>query len=183
MIRSNPTYSALVVAVFAACGGPPPSPPVDAGAPRTTCPEGSSCDDRNPCTEGDVCRDDRCVGTARQCEAPDGCTLAAACDPATGECRSLTLADGTACNDDDACTTGDSCNAGRCAGEAVVCDGPTTCNTEGMCDPLTGQCTGQVPVQDGVSCDDQITCTVMDVCQGGACSGVADPVGAPCDDG
>ncbi len=39
------------------------------------------------------------------------------------------------------------------------------------------------PGTDGLACDDQNPCTITDVCQSGACTGVTVPDATPCDDG
>lgn len=64
--------------------------------------DGAACDDRSPCTTGDVCAARLCVGT-----------------PAS---------DGTACTDDRPCTTNDACQAGVCVGGRLPrahCQRPT----------------------------------------------------------
>jgi secreted trypsin-like serine protease len=60
----------------------------DAGPVPST--DGAGCDDRSPCTTGDVC--------------------------AARVCTGVPAADGTACTDDRPCTTNDTCQAGVCVG-------------------------------------------------------------------
>src|SRR5207253_114352 len=49
--------------------------------------DGTPCDDRNACTETDVCALGTCVGTDPVvCTASDPCHAAGTCDPATGAC-------------------------------------------------------------------------------------------------
>ena len=56
-------------------------------------PDGSSCDDSNPCTQIDTCRSGVCVGSVPvQCAPPDQCRLAGVCDTATGGCAARTQA-------------------------------------------------------------------------------------------
>ncbi len=55
--------------------------------------DGSVCDDGNPCTTGDQCQGEICVGAP----SPDGLT----------------------CDDGDGCTWGDACQAGTCVGSAT----------------------------------------------------------------
>jgi hypothetical protein len=52
------------------------------------------------------------------------------CDPATGECASMPMPDGSACDDGDACTAGDACSGGECVpGELdpEACADPVQC--------------------------------------------------------
>ncbi len=95
----------------------------------TAAPDGTSCDDLDPCTatatcQGGVCvaasESDACVGT--------GCTTAMACDPSDATCYPVDpLPDGTACDDGDPCTLADSCHEGMCVTD--------------VCEPSQGVCT------------------------------------------
>ena len=133
-------------------------------------PDGSACDDGDPCTTGDACGTGVCGGAAVDCgELADYC-LTGACDPATGECVTAALQDGTACDDTDPCTAGDTCLAGVCAGVALDCgelDGPCAL---GGCDVASGSCV-VAALADGVACDDEDLCTTGDACTDGACGG------------
>ena len=51
----------------------------------------------------------------------DPCNIGA-CDPATGACEVVALADLTACNDGHACTSNDACASGLCAGELICAE-------------------------------------------------------------
>lgn len=128
--------------------------------------DGTSCDDGNACTSGDLCAGGACTGTVVSCPGTDGCH-AATCDPAGG-CRVTTLPDGTVCDDGNGCTTADQCTAGSCAGVSLMCDAlDDACNT-GACDATTGTCIRN-PRVDGTSCDvDADDCTI-DACRAGAC--------------
>jgi len=77
--------------------------------PNNTAP----CDDGNPCTTADTCRDGACVaGPPLDCDDANPCTDDL-CDPRTG-CRH---GDNSApCNDGNACTTADVCHGGTCVG-------------------------------------------------------------------
>jgi hypothetical protein len=106
-------------------------------------PNGTACNDGNPCTANDVCNNGVCAGTK--------------------------VADGTACNDGNNCTTGDHCQAGVCTGGTpVVCTALDQCHTAGTCDPRTGACSNPT-APNGTACttDDGSS----GVCRGGACSG------------
>lgn len=80
------------------------------------------------------------------------------------------------CSDGNACTVGDSCSAGSChSGSAPDCSNAgDQCNTA-SCDPsgLEGNCSIQTPRPNGTTCNDDLFCTVNDVCTGGVCSGDA----------
>jgi hypothetical protein len=98
--------------------------------------DGTTCNDGNSNTVGDVCTNgvcagvDHCIGVT--CPSPAQCHTAV-CDHATGSCSNPVAPDATQCDDGSACTTGDACLAGTCVGTPVVCDSST-------CDPSTGLC-------------------------------------------
>ncbi len=108
------------------------------GCVQTPRPDGARCAD-DPCG---ACRGGACVAGGVACPAVDDPCLAAACDPETGACAAVPVADDTpcgdaacgfsfcrdgvcttddappaACDDGDACTTDDACVAGRCVGQ------------------------------------------------------------------
>ncbi len=123
-------------------------------------PEGTLCQDGNPCTENDVCIAGICnAGGAKTCDDGKVCTTDY-CDTNTGIC----VNDAAICNDGNPCTA-DSCDdTGACENEALVCDDSNLCTTDycsasqggcvfqptdcsnpdpclmGVCDPLTGDC-------------------------------------------
>ncbi|MBI4717246.1 MAG: hypothetical protein HY763_05540 [Planctomycetes bacterium] len=82
-------------------------------------PDGSPCDDGNPCT-GDSCFQGTCYGTAAAveglpCDDGNFCTANDGCH--TGQCvGDAGLADGTPCNDGSVCTGNDHCSGGACTG-------------------------------------------------------------------
>ncbi len=137
-------------------------------------PDGTGCDDGDACTRSDSCRAGVCTGAEPVvCQPLDQCHAAGRCDPATGDCSTPELAEGTACDDGDACTRSDSCRAGVCTGaEPVVCEAIDQCHAAGDCDSATGRCS-QPAVADGTGCDDGEPCTGDDACNGGACVGQA----------
>jgi len=173
----------------------------DASRPEAPCvfrPATNACDDHDACTLSDQCRDRLCVGTPIACADDNACT-ADACDPATGACRFVPLADGAPCDDRDACTTLDRCQAGACRGLERACDdgldctfdtcdagacahlpAPGTCLTSGGCipvgaSPVDDPCRVCVatdrlaPVADGLACADDGVACTSDRCEGGAC--------------
>lgn len=134
-------------------------------------PDGSGCDDEDPCTTGDSCSNGACRGQPIICNSPppntckDANTLTVS--PATGICQ------GGACQYD---TTDVGCNMGC---ENGVCKGDpcqnVTCNQPpGPCFKSEGFCTGgscNYLYDDGKICDDNDDCTDFDKCLGGSCLG------------
>jgi hypothetical protein len=89
-IITQPNEAQVTLTTIGAGSAPPPSN------------DGATCDDRSPCTTGDVCTARHCAGSA--------------------------AADGTACSDDRPCTTSDACQAGVCVGGRLPrthCQRPT----------------------------------------------------------
>lgn len=123
---------------------------VDACAP-TGCshasqPDGTACNDGFVDTLDDQCLAGECVGSAPEC------TDRLACD------------DGNVCNGLESCG-----NDGTClAGAPLRCGAATACE-DSLCDPELG-CLRR-PRPDGTPCDDGLTSTRNDRCQGGACVG------------
>ncbi len=158
----------------------------------------ATCNDGDPCTLADVCKNGGCAGTAVLCEDGDPCTsdtcikgfgcvaLAAAastCDDGnvctTDSCvPKLGCVHGYApgsCDDGSACTGSDACKDGKCVGVVLTCDDGVTCSAD-SCDPTAG--CQHTPVGDGGTCSDGNACTGQDACKGGKCVGVA----LSCDD-
>lgn len=110
-------------------------------------PDGTSCNDRNACTSGDICLAGVCGGGAQiPCTTENPC-LVASCDPGQG-CVTRSKATGSACDDGNACTGSDACDGGgHClSGTPVV-----TCNPCLRCNPATGVCEPD-PAQIGLAC-------------------------------
>jgi hypothetical protein len=141
--------------------------------------DGTTCDDKDPCTLSDACQSGLCAGVAKTCTAKDTCHLAGTCDAKTGTCSDPLKADGALCDDGDGCTLTDSCAAGSCVGSnPVTCVAADQCHLAGTCDAKTGTCDD--PTQpDGLTCDDQNACTQNDACLAGVCSGSAITCPAP----
>ncbi|MCB9728429.1 MAG: hypothetical protein H6746_08125 [Deltaproteobacteria bacterium] len=133
-----------------------------------------SCDDGDACTVDGCSPATGCVHEAKVCAAALlGPCEAATCDPATGACSIVALADGSACDDGDPCTEADACADGQCLGEALACDDGEACTADG-CEG--GAC---VHVPAAGPCDDGDPCTTADVCSAAGCAG--QPLA--CDDG
>ncbi|MBM4394083.1 MAG: hypothetical protein FJ087_00155 [Deltaproteobacteria bacterium] len=134
------------------------------------------CDDHDPCTRGEGCRDGACSGGAAvSCDDGDPCTDDL-CRPGEG-CEHLPAHNVAKCDDGDPCTGGDVCTGAGCAGTWVVdCDDHAYCTID-RCDPGVGCVHEPRPTGDG--CDDSDECTSDDRCADGRCAGTA----VDCDDG
>lgn len=140
--------------------------------PCSSKPEGTVCDDGNPCTISDRCTSGVCAGTPVSCSSSNSCTTGGTCDAATGLCTGGTSkAEGASCDDGDSCTTADRCHFGVCGGTAKTCAAADGCHQASTCDSATGQCTGGSSKADGTSCDDGNSCTTADRCSSGVCRG------------
>eukprot|EP01065_Artemidia_motanka_P008951 TRINITY_DN1454_c0_g2_i3.p1 TRINITY_DN1454_c0_g2~~TRINITY_DN1454_c0_g2_i3.p1 ORF type:complete len:4987 (+),score=1087.78 TRINITY_DN1454_c0_g2_i3:1191-14963(+) len=151
--------------------------------------DGASCDDLNPNTTSDACRQGVCVGLPRCASVTCDSTAAAQCQstpyclPSTGSCTSDPLADGQACDDGNANTFNDTCTSGRCGGR-VVCGGQVCAAASEPCQSTV--CAGSqcvvVAAADGASCSDGDAATLGDSCSAGVCVGVARCAGVTCVD-
>lgn len=150
--------------------------------------DGTGCDDNMLCTSLDVCTDGICNGTDN-CEpgticVGDICTIGPACitnaecddaNPCTDDICSVGTCINTnntaSCDDGNACTLNDACSLGACqAGTPVVCMALDQCHQAGVCDPDTG-CSNPI-LPENTPCNDMITCTSLDACHSGICSGI-----------
>ncbi len=182
----------------AACGGA--ERPVGPVASCAAAPDGTACNDGNPCTANDrctagvcggpalpdgtacigrggcipagECAAGQCVGAERPCPAPAGPCETNACDEQTGQCAAAPLPDGTACVDGNPCTTDDACTTGVCRGTPLVCPA-VACQGPATCDPTSGACAGP-PLAAGTACDDGDPCTAGETCTAGVCGGGAE---------
>jgi hypothetical protein len=109
---------------------------------------GSTCNDGDPGTIGDVCSAGICWGVVPECTA------------------------NTECSDQDACNGTERCIDNSCvAGVPLICPAPSQC-TVGICQ--AGAC-GSTPVVDGLACNDGNSSTTADRCQSGICIGQQSP--------
>ena len=122
-----------------------------------------------------------CVGSGgtKTClPSTNPCKIALGCDPQTGTCIEVNRPDGTECIQDqnNLCTQGSTCDAGVCQpGIAVVCPAgnATACTGQGVCNPLTGNCsTPSAP--DNTLCGD-----VQNACQADRCNNSICVIGLP----
>jgi RHS repeat-associated protein len=152
-------------------------------APSSGCPapvaksDGTACNDNNACTQTDTCIAGGCTGSNPvTCQAADQCHTGGACNPSTGACSNVNIADGTPCNDGNACTNGETCQGGTCeGGEPIACVAQDECHSAGFCDSTSGTCANQVPQPDGTPCSGGICMSA--VCQEvSAASAVPTPI-------
>ena len=130
------------------------------------------CDDGNPCTGGDTCKNGQCKGGAPTlCDDKNPCT-ADICEPSLPEGCTAVAVEGGACTDGDACTGGDTCSGGACLGQKAGCDDANPC-TKDSCDSAKG-CVNLA--DDGTGCDDNNPCTSNELCNKGQCKGGAPKV-------
>jgi hypothetical protein len=115
-------------------------------------PDGTICDDSNPCIQSKTCQQGACIGTfapdGTSCDDGNPCTGPDVCY--SGLCKRSPSADGTACNTGNACVQNSTCQSAQCAGTISP---------------------------DGAPCDDGNPCTSADACSSGVCSGT--PVPSP----
>ncbi|MCO4761019.1 MAG: hypothetical protein KC502_05910 [Myxococcales bacterium] len=127
---------------------------------------GIPCNDSNPCTTGETCKDESCKGAATKCDDGNPCTTDT-CNSAKGGCVHAKNSD--VCTDGNKCTEKDSCKDGSCVGLAisvtVTCDDSDMC-TKDSCSPSKG-CL-HAPLS-SVKCDDGNDCTKNDICDQGKC--------------
>ena len=127
----------------------------------------TACDDGQPCTLGDVCKQGACTS---------GPTLVCPC-AVDSDCGKFE--DGDLCNGTLRCDTSGKVPA--CVlnlASVVTCTDDGLACTESTCDPTLGKCVS-VPVADGTACQDGDPCTGPDTCKKAGCSGKK----LNCDDG
>jgi hypothetical protein len=116
-------------------------------------PDGSLCDDDDPCTRRDLCQSGFCAGGEEACGCQD-------------------REDGAPCDDQNPCTLDDTCADEVCAGAPMDCHDLDEGCRVGRCDPASGAC-AEVLAEDGAPCDDGDPCSEGDACEDGACVGAA----------
>ena len=135
-------------------------------------PNGTSCSDRDACTEPDTCTSGLCGGPARNCDdsnvcTDDGCISQTGCTHTnnTAQCAAATCV-GLVYYGARYCSSG-SCGSGT----QQNCDDGNPCTTD-TCDPVAG-CQHSFNT---APCDDGNGCTTNDTCENGVCKGGPPPV-------
>ena len=121
-------------------------------------PNGSACEDGDPCTVAEQCQKGECVAKANVCK----CDVDADC---------LSFDDENLCNGTwfcDAATFPRVCRLNTSSIINCAADKDTACS-KNTCDPKDGACKPQ-PAKDGSLCDDGDNCTNGDACAKGACA-------------
>jgi hypothetical protein len=116
----DPTYGCSDTSC-AACALPDATAGCTAGeCVIAACATGYADCDRSPADgcEASLSSAAHCGSCDNACPYPDGCHALGACDPTSGTCPVLTVADGSPCVLGNSCTSGDVCTAGVCGGTA-----------------------------------------------------------------
>lgn len=105
-------------------------------------------DDGDACNGTLVCQANQCKtdpASVVTCDASkDSACAKATCEPKSGGCAAVAVADGKACDDGDACTNGDACAGGQCKSGALVCE----CKVDADCKSK----------EDGDACNGTLMC-------------------------
>ena len=134
----------------------------------------ASCDDGNPCTL-DACGANACTHaplSGSTCNDGDPGTIGDVCS--AGICQGFVpeCTSSSQCSDQDACNGAEYCIDNHCvAGVPLSCPAPSQC-TVGICQ--AGAC-GSTPVVDGLACNDGSSSTTNDRCLSGICIGQQSP--------
>ena len=99
----------------------------DGACVESSVADGTPCGATDPCLIAAHCESGACVGTPRDCDDGNVCTLDT-CE--AGECLHAPGTDGTACDDGNSCTSPDQCSGTACAGGANLC----ACTTDADCE-------------------------------------------------
>lgn len=137
----------------------------DSCQPATGCAHSANsakCDDTDPCTLGDVCKNSLCTGPqtldcndANQC-TDDSCIQFVGC---------AHLANSEPCNDGDACSVGEACDGKTCKPLAQAsCSDTNPCTDDGCSSTVGCKITFNK-----AACTDGNSCTTGDTCGKGAC--------------
>ncbi len=146
-------------------------------------PNGTSCNNNDPCSIGETCQGAQCTGGSGVTCPDNGLFCSdASCDPGgtEGNCdAAVPVNEGLDCDDGSACTTSDTCSGGTCTGDSPLdCDDGNPC-TNDSCAPASG-C---VHVNNNEPCADGAFCNGAETCSGGSCQAGEDPCsGQTCDE-
>jgi len=131
-VCSNPPINPLVCTPVDQCNTPGTCDPATGACTTPAKADGSPCNEGNYCMQTDACQAGVCVGSDPVvCGSGADCQASGSCDPATGLCSSVPLADGTPCGSGSglACAVPDTCQAGVC-----VVGGGGDSDADGVCD-------------------------------------------------
>ncbi len=166
------------------------------GCVQMPVPDGTVCDDADPCTAtsacgagvcvpGPSCQSTECttsVCTPTGCEntfQPEGTVCGVTtcstglCD-LEGKCTLTPVNTGGACDDGLFCTTGETCDSfGQCSNGGATCVKPSEC-IDVACDEDADTC-DLVPILAGEPCEDGDVCTGGETCNNNLCTGGTTP--------
>ena len=132
-------------------------------------PNGTNCDDSNPCTVEDACEAGVCVGGQNDpCESLNPC-VTGSCDPLVG-CVFEDVQNGEECII--SCFDEAFCVDGTCehvAASKVICPEPgddEPCLVSLECEAQTGECTLEIYAQEGSECDTDKNLCSEELCDG-----------------
>ena len=125
-------------------------------------PNGTVCNDEEPCTTEGICVSGVCQTEAATCDDSNDCTIDS-CDTTLG-CQHQFKTSGSTCTAGSKCFATGTCADGSCQAKAISCDDGNPCTID-SCDPLDG-C---MHVNDTGTCSDGDACTTNDSCNGGKC--------------
>ncbi|MSQ81575.1 MAG: hypothetical protein EXR77_01490 [Myxococcales bacterium] len=134
--------------------------------------DGDGCNEKFKCLSGaggsKFCKP--VAGTETVCDtSKDTPCVISTCEKASGQCKPVTKADTTACDDSDKCTLGEACATGKCVSiKKLNCNDNNAC-TDDICSGEFGCASG--PKASGAKCTDSDACTTNDVCKDGKCTG------------
>jgi hypothetical protein len=123
----------------------------------------------NLCLGPLICESGFCAPDSSEqivCE-PQGACLHVACQPDTGLCATIPLADDSPCDASELCPTGGACQQGQCVANAPPCDDDDPCTADSCAGDST--CTHEPfsgPCEDGDPCTSGETCVDL-LCSGG----------------
>jgi hypothetical protein len=131
----------------------------------TTCPADAKVPNGTACTaDSNPCTLDQCDGSSVDCQHPAG-NAGATCRGAAGVCDVAETCTGTS-------TT---CPADSVAGAFTECrPAADQCDVGESCDGSSTDCPADASAPNGTPCNDGLTCTSPDSCQGGVCTGTPD---------
>jgi hypothetical protein len=122
-------------------------------------PDGTECNDGNPCTVEAACDEGACVQqTAVECPPAGPCFLEGTCDPGTGFCSTVRAPNGTPCSPIPGveCSAGGSCLFGSCRAQpgSEDPDEDLICSLDDNCPDVGNPEQGDVDLdEEGDSCD------------------------------
>lgn len=130
---------------------------------------GTRCRDSDSCTVNDQCFQGQCIGNVLSCTVSNNNCIHGWCMKSQG-CVFENNQDGIDCDDNNPCTIQDKCYNGICAAIPKDCSHLDSVCSIGACDVVSGSCIS-IDRNEGLECDDGLSCTIHDTCSNGVCVG------------